>query len=212
MARRPDFVAAFVAVVGASLAALSFASLAAASLAAPGEPRLEAARRGEAVRPEDLEKAASASRRAAGWFERCRHDTNAVLALSLAGHEDRELEPIVERTLARCPTSPFNWMRLALIRERQGDGHGARAAWRMSVLTGAQVPRLDELRLAAGLRLFSQDDEEHRELLAQQVRAMARNDVHAVAAIARRTGATPLVQGILRDEPAREAFDRAVGG
>ncbi|MFC3714017.1 hypothetical protein ACFOMD_15705 [Sphingoaurantiacus capsulatus] len=212
MAPRPDRVALIVGIAGLALTALSAASLTAAILALPGEATLEAVRSREAVRRDDVLSAANGSRRAANWFERCRHDTNAALALTTTGADPREIKPLVERTLARCPTSPFNWLRLALLRAGEGDGGGARAAWRMSVLTGAHEPRLNAQQLAVGVSLHVPGDREHEDLLAQQVRAVARVDVMGLVAVARQTGAVPFVRYILRGDPALDDFDRAVAG
>jgi hypothetical protein len=211
MARRPDFVVAGVAAVALVLFGLAAVSLTASLTTLPVDADLERIRAAEPVALDRVHAAARASDRAALWFEDCRHETNALLALGATpAVPPREMERRVTLVLARCPTSPFNWMRLAVARQRLGNLAGARAAWRASVLMGAYMPGLDPARTETGLRLFDPADAEHADLLSRQLRTLAREDAYAVAMMVRRVGNAAFVRSALSGEASREAFDRAL--
>jgi len=195
-----------------ALLALGGCSLAASVMMLPHEPVLEAMRnQASAVRPREAEAAMRAAVRAAEWSNGCRYLTEAALASDYAQRPERETGRYAEAALARCPVSPHNWLRLTLSREGSGDAEGARAAWRLSVLTGPYVPRLQQTRLEIGLGLLTGSDAEYLDLLAAQVRQTAALDPGALARVAARTGTLPLVRLMLRSTPRElEAFEKAV--
>lgn len=211
MVPRLDLAVVVSTALGLALCALSAASLGASLIVWPHEETLEAMRRQEAVDPTAAAAAARASQRAATWADGCRHLTNAALASAYTHEVAFDTGRLASAALERCPASPHNWLRLALAREASSDADGARAAWRLSVLTGGYVPRLQALRLEVGLRLLSGSDSELLDLLGTQVRLAAVTEPAGLAAAATRTRSEPLVRLMLRDMPAElDAFERAV--
>jgi hypothetical protein len=210
MARRRSLAVTGVALLTLALAGLAVPSTVAALTAVGHDDTLEAIRNGERPRDIDMRDAARVNDRAAALFSACRYETHALLALTTNGANPADTERRVSDSLSRCPASTYNWMRLAVARWALGNRDGARAAWRMSVLTGGYVPGLDIVRLEYGLRLADGGDAEHIELLGQQVRAVARENPGQAALSARTTGTVAVARAALRGEPTLDAFERSV--
>lgn len=202
MAPRLDPAVVVSTALGIALCALGAASLGASLIAWPHGVTLEAARRQETVDPAAAASAVRASLRAARWANGCQHLTNAALVAPYVQGPAVDAGDLAAAALERCPTSPHNWMRLALSRQASGDGDGARIAWRLSVLTGGYVPRLQAQRLELGLRLLSGSDREFLDLLGNQIRLVVETDVAALASAAKRTRTLPIVRLMLRGKPA----------
>ena len=211
MAQRLNLPVAAATAIGLVLIVLGGMSTAASLIARPAEATLDEMRRRVPVTPDAAAVAARASLRAAALADTCRHLTDASLASSYVQSSAFDTGELAARALERCPASPYNWLRLALAREAGGDIEGARAAWRLSVLTGGYVPRLEAARLELGLRLLTGSDAEYLDLLAGQVRQVASTAPKVLADATERTRALPLVRLILRHEPAKlEAFEKAL--
>lgn len=198
MARRPDPALLASALLGLALVGLGAISLLASVVALPAQSTLEAIRRDQRVPAAAAAAAARRSMAAARWFETCRHLTDAALANSAAGSfQLSRTEVLAAESLARCPASPHNWLRIAGARLNAGRPEDARAAWRLSVLTGRYVPGLIEQRLELGLRLINGDDADFLALLSQQIRMAADLSPAQVEIVARRTKTEPFVRTIV---------------
>jgi len=88
-------------------------------------------------------------------------DRKALLAAS---------ETATRNSLAASPGNPSQWLRLAHLRDIQGDVGGTIMAWRLSVLTGSFEPVIMESRLRMGVRLMPWMDTDTAGLLPRQVR------------------------------------------
>lgn len=211
MAQRLDFAVVSATAAGLALVVLGGASTTASLISWPGEATIEDMRRQAPVGADAAAAAAHASLHAATFADACRHLTDAALASSYTQNPAFDTGALAARALERCPASPHNWLRLALAREADRDVEGARAAWRLSVLTGGYVPRLEAPRLELGLRLLTGSDAEYLDLLAAQVRQAASTAPEVLADAAERTRTLPLVRLMLRGEPAKlEALEKAL--
>lgn len=153
--------------------------LVAAVIALPASPVLWEAYAGKPVPLPDLLAAADNLREAADWGSVAAAGDRGYLLLraaSIAPLADQfallmAAEQATLSSLAQAPGNPSLWLRLASLRERRGDGDGALAAWRMSVMTGGFEPALMPDRLSMGARLLPRMDADTRSLLVRQIRS-----------------------------------------
>lgn len=204
--RKPDIAAAAIAIVIAlgcgTLAALS---LAAALVSLPADRVADALRRGETVPDDQIVRAASASLRAGGIFERGRYFSDAALELATLQASRTPgpkgappLATIVDQALIASPASPHNWARRAAIQLAGHDLAGARRSLETSLLLGRYVPGLTVARLRIMLALIRQSPSPSLEAaFEEQVRIAARTDAPQLARFADGGAAEGRVQRIL---------------
>ncbi len=104
--------------------------------------------------------------------------------------------------LARVPSDPYGWFRLAFITETmEGDGERTAQAWRQSVASAPYEPRLIIPRLEMALRLERVLGAEAQSIYARLIgQAWEENPWH-LARSARDYAYLSLVEGTLRDRP-----------
>lgn len=210
MARRPDAGAVLLLLAGLLLAVTASISLVASLTALPAEPTLEALRERRPVSPDEATAAARTSLAAAGRFEEGRYLTDAALAAMAAPAGAPKAGAIVSRAVAAQPASPYNWTRLAMVRQAAGDPDAAVRAWEMSVLVGRYAPGLVLPRLEIGFQLLAAASPEQIRLLGDQVRIAAETDPKGLAVAARRQRVEPFVRvALLADPDLLDAFNAA---
>jgi len=160
----------------------------------------------EAVQPQALAAASADLASAYRWVRDGELEGDRGLLLlraadSAVGAERKELlAAATEATVAsltRAPGQPSVWLRLAHLRNWEGDLKAAVAALRMSMLSGSFIPALMPSRIDLALRLLPAMDREVVELLERQVRLMWVADPNFVARLGARPEAGPLVRNAL---------------
>ena len=116
-----------------------------------------------------------------------------------------EAEAMTAAGLARAPSQPGVWLRLAFLRNLRGDTAGAVQALRLSFLAGGFVPSLMKTRLEFALPLLPAMDVEMRSLLQRQVRLAWVVEPDYVAGLGARPELAVLVREALESVSEEEA-------
>ena len=99
--------------------------------------------------------------------------------------------------LARAPSQPSGWWRLAYLRNQRSDMAGAVRALRLSFLAGAFVPSIMKPRLEFAFRLLPAMDGEMRSLLLRQIRLAWVVEPDFVTGLSARPELAPMVKEAL---------------
>lgn len=158
---------------------------------------------GEVADAPALRRLIRSRERSLEWRETGRGHADLALARMVLGElgtraEHTEQFTLAQTSLVRClglaPMNPFAWMRL--VRVRMAHGHLASEiaeALNLALDTGPREDRMQMLVVEAGLHAWSALDDTDRDRVADRVRRAWRQDALYTAAIARRTGRTPLL-------------------
>ena len=172
------------ALVAASLAVmllwLALPRLAAALLAVPGQAVVHDLLAGQQPPVADLENAARALATARAWAADGGYDLDRGLVLLRHSQQAATLAEAARlkaasraatvRGLAEAPVQPSAWLRLANLRQQDGDAIGAGRALRLSLLTGPMVPAILPDRLRLAFALWPMLDDDTRALVPHQIR------------------------------------------